>query len=94
MKKSFPPVRTPIGFLPACIELKGVSMRICVIHFYNGVVRTGYVLEDDSPKAHHMDRVSIASEIHNSLGIKVGVWLDTTVSETLKNYDKGNWKFK
>lgn len=94
MIKSFPPIRTPIGHLPSCIELHDVKMRIAVIHFDYGIIKVGYVREDDSPRAKSTDILKIQSEIVNELGSRVQTWLDITVSEIMKNYGKGKWKFK
>ena len=93
MKKSFPPVRTPIGLLPSCIEIDGIKMRVAVLETIHNT-QVGYVLEDDSPKLSIKQRLHIPSVIVNELGTSVRCWYNSTVSSMQKDYGEGDWKFR
>lgn len=95
MKQSFPPIKTPIGLLPSCVEIEDVPLRLAVIEFDYGPTNVGYVLEEKKERLHPKLCMKIESIIVNQLGTRVRFWSNSDVESVTKNYRIATeWKWK
>ena len=94
MKKSFPSIKTPIGFLPSCIEVEGVPLRVAVIEYNYGPTRVGYTLEKKT-KLDVKTRMKIESVIANELDTRLLFWSNNDVDDLGKGFERAEeWKWK